>query len=144
MPGTNGEVANSYLQNSELSRSQKDMYPLPLLKVMTRYAEDLVWANKTADAEAVLTFLVNVTDGRSDSLELKKREYNYQSEVIQCKNMIMDSGLWQNLDMHIAAIGKLYVICQFCRIRDSLSIRVIFMDLLVNTKGKVYDVIMLQ
>ena len=58
--------------------------------------------------------------------------------------MIMDSGLWQNLDMHIAAIGKLYVICQFCRIRDSLSIRVIFMDLLVNTKGKVYDVIMLQ
>ena len=104
MPGTNGEVANSYLQKSELSRSQKDMYPLPLLKVMTRYAEDLVWANKTADAEAVLTFLVNVTDGRSDSLELKKREYNYQSEVIQCKNMIMDSGLWQNLDMHIAAI----------------------------------------
>ena len=104
MPGTNGEVANSYLQNSELSRSQKDMYPLPLLKVMTRYAEDLIWANKTADAEAVLTFLVNVTDGRSDSLELKKREYNYQSEVIQCKNMIMESGLWQNLDMHIAAI----------------------------------------
>ena len=104
MPGTNGEVANSYLQNSELSRSQKDMYPLPLLKVMTRYAEDLVWANKTADAEAVLAFLVNVTDGRSDSLELKKREYNYQSEVIQCKNIIMDSGLWQNLDMHIAAI----------------------------------------
>ena len=36
------------------------------------------------------------------------------------------------------------MICQFCRIRDSLSIRVIFMDLLVNTKGKVYDVIMLQ
>ena len=144
MPGTNGKVANSYLQNSSLSRSQKDMYPLPLLKVMTRYAEDLVWANKTADAEAVLTFLVNVTDGRSDSLELKKREYNYQSEVIQCKSMIMDSGLWQNLDMHIAAIGKLYVIYQFCRIRDSLSIRVIFMDLLVNTKGKVYDVIMLQ
>ena len=58
--------------------------------------------------------------------------------------MIMDSGLWQNLDMHIAAIGKLYVICQFCRIKDSLSIRFIFMDLLVNTKGKVYDVIMLQ
>ena len=104
MPGTNGEVANSYLQNSELSRSQKDMYPLPLLKVMTRYAEDLVWANKTGDAEAVFTFLVNVTDGRSDSLELKKREYNYQSEVIKCKNMIISGGLWQNLDMHIAAI----------------------------------------
>ena len=104
MPGTNGEVANSYLQNSELSRSQKDMYPLPLLKVMTRYAEDLVWANKTGDAEAVFTFLVNVTDGRSDSLELKKREYNYQSEVIQYKNMIISGGLWQNLDMHIAAI----------------------------------------
>ena len=92
MPGTNGAVANSNLQKSELSRSQKDVYPLPLLKVITRYAEDLVWANKTEDAKAVLTFLVNVTDGRSDSSELKKREYKYQSVVIQCKNIIMDSG----------------------------------------------------
>ncbi|PFX25476.1 Neuropilin-1 [Stylophora pistillata] len=51
MPGTNGEVEDSYLQKSELSRAQKDQYPLPLLKVITRYAADLVWANETANAE---------------------------------------------------------------------------------------------
>lgn len=73
MPGTNGEVEDSYLQKSELSRAQKDQYPLPLLKVITRYAEDLVWANETANAEVVLNFLVNVTEGRSDSSELRKR-----------------------------------------------------------------------
>ena len=68
MPGTNGEVANSYLQNSELSRSQKDMYPLPLLKVMTRYAEDLVWVNNTRNAQAVFEFIADLAIGRDDDL----------------------------------------------------------------------------
>lgn len=71
--GSNGQVADSYLQKSDLGSSQRSKYPLPLLKVMTRYAEDLLWANKTATASEVYTFLVNLTEGRAEAMEITKR-----------------------------------------------------------------------
>lgn len=62
----------SYLQKLELSLSVKKKYPLALIKVMTRYGEDLIWSNKITEAEAVLRFTVTLTEGRSDASELRK------------------------------------------------------------------------
>lgn len=70
--GSIGEVASTYVQKSDLSRSEKDSYPLVLIKLMTRYAEDLVWANKLTKAEAVFNFIITLTEGRSDATESRK------------------------------------------------------------------------
>ncbi|XP_078358122.1 uncharacterized protein LOC144642894 isoform X1 [Oculina patagonica] len=71
-PGSDGQLDNSYLQKFDLSRSAKDQYPLASIKLMTRYGEDLVWANKITHAEAVFNFTVSLTEGRSDASELRK------------------------------------------------------------------------
>lgn len=73
--GSNGEVASSYVHKSDLSRNEKDSYPLTLIKLMIRYAEDLVWANKITKAEAVFNFTLTLTEGRSDATELRKGKY---------------------------------------------------------------------
>ena len=70
--GSNGEVASTYVHKSDLSRSEKDSYPLTLIKLMIRYAEDLVWANKLTKAEAVFNFTLTLAEGRSDATELRK------------------------------------------------------------------------
>ncbi|KAL9982961.1 hypothetical protein ACROYT_G005076 [Oculina patagonica] len=70
--GSDGQVENSYLQKIDLSRNAKDLYPLALIKLMTRYGEDLIWANKIPNAEAVFNFIVTLTEGRSDATELRK------------------------------------------------------------------------
>lgn len=72
--GSNGEVASSYVHKSDLSRSEKDNYPLALIKLMTRYAEDLVWANKLTKAEAVFNFILTLTEGRSDTTATELRK----------------------------------------------------------------------
>ena len=70
--GSDGQVESSYLQKLDLSRNSKDQYPLTLIKILTRYAEDLVWANKITEAEAVFNFIVTLTEGRSDVSQLRK------------------------------------------------------------------------
>ena len=74
-------MENSYLQNLDLSRSTKDKYPLPLLKLMTRHAEDLIWVNDITKAEAVLNFIVNLTERRTDASELRKGKTIYYTSV---------------------------------------------------------------
>ena len=64
-------MESSYLQKLNLSRSAKGKYPLALIKLMTRYGEDLIWANKITKAETVLKFIVTLTEGRSDAFELR-------------------------------------------------------------------------
>ena len=66
--GSNGKVADSFLQKLNLDRSQKDKYPVVLIKVMTRYAEDLVWVNNTRNAQAVFEFIADLAIGRDDDL----------------------------------------------------------------------------
>lgn len=39
---------------------------------MTRYAEDLIWANKIKTGEAIFKFLLNITKHRANSSELRK------------------------------------------------------------------------
>ena len=72
--GSEGQVASSYLQKVNLERSAKDKYPLVLIKLMTKYAEDLVFANKVGHAEAVFNFIVTLTEGRAGASELRKRK----------------------------------------------------------------------
>ena len=48
------------------------MYPLALIKLMTRYGEDIIWSNKITEAEAVLRFVVTLTEERSDAAALRK------------------------------------------------------------------------
>ncbi len=73
--GANGQVESSFLQKLDLSRSAKDQYPLALIKLMTRYAEDLIWANKINDGEAVFNFIVTLTEGRSGASEFRKGKF---------------------------------------------------------------------
>ncbi|KAL9982967.1 hypothetical protein ACROYT_G005082 [Oculina patagonica] len=70
--GSDGQVEGTYLEELDLSRSAKDQYPLSLIKLMTRYAEDLIWANKIPLAEAVLNFIVTLTEEKSEASEFRK------------------------------------------------------------------------
>ena len=49
---------------------------------MTRYGEDLIWSNKITKAEAVLKFIVNLTEGRSDASEMRKGEILFRVNYI--------------------------------------------------------------
>ena len=73
--GSDGQVASSYLQKVNLARSAKDRYPLDLIKLMTRYAEDLVWINNVTEAEAVFNFIVTLTDGRADASQFRNGKF---------------------------------------------------------------------
>jgi len=70
--GSDGRVENSYLEKRDLERSAKDKYPLALIKLMTRYAEDLVWANDVTRAKETYTFIVTLTEGREDASDCRK------------------------------------------------------------------------
>lgn len=70
--GSDGRVENSYLEKWDLERSAKNKYPLALVKLMTRYAEDLVWANNVTRAEETYTFIVTLTEGREDAADFRK------------------------------------------------------------------------
>ena len=70
--GADGLVGSSYLQKSNLSRSEMDNYPLTLIKLMTRYAEDLVWANNITKAEEIFNFTLALTEERSDASGLRE------------------------------------------------------------------------
>lgn len=73
--GSNGQVEGSYLQKLDLTPIAKQKYPLALIKLLTRYAEDLIWANKVTEAEEVLNFTVALTKGRSEASELRKGKF---------------------------------------------------------------------
>ena len=70
--GSDGQVENSYLEKRDLERSAKDKYPLPLIKLMTRYAEDLVWGNNVTRAEEMYNFIDTLTEGREDASDYRK------------------------------------------------------------------------
>lgn len=70
-PGSHGQVESSFLQKIELTKDAQDRYPLPLLKLMTRLAEDRVWANDVNMAQSVFTFVSELAD-RRDALDLRR------------------------------------------------------------------------
>lgn len=73
--GSNGQVDKSYLQKLSLGPEQIKKYPLSLLKLMTRYAEDLIWANKISNGKAIFKFLRQLTRGRADASKLRKGNF---------------------------------------------------------------------
>ena len=70
--GSDGEVKSSYIQKFELTTSAKQKYPLVLLKLMRRHAEDLIWANNIEMGEKVLKFICRVTEERDDASSIRE------------------------------------------------------------------------
>lgn len=70
--GSDGQAKSSYLQKSSLGPNEMKKYPLPLLKLMTRYAEDLIWANNVKKSSAVFRFIVQLSQGKAEAAELRK------------------------------------------------------------------------
>ncbi|KXJ22140.1 hypothetical protein AC249_AIPGENE4220 [Exaiptasia diaphana] len=66
--GTRGEVGARNLQGKPFDDSRKK-YPLFLIRLMMRVAEDRVWA---VEAKAILDFVVNVTKGRDNASKIRK------------------------------------------------------------------------
>ncbi|XP_066022392.1 uncharacterized protein [Pocillopora verrucosa] len=71
-PGTDGQIDDSYLRTSRLSENARSKYPLALLKLMKRYAEDRIWANDIEEGKSVLRFLITLMEGRKGIQAMKK------------------------------------------------------------------------
>lgn len=70
--GSNGQVESSYLQKFSLGPKQLKKYPLQLIKMMTRYGQDLLWANNIKKSDAVFKFVVKLSSGKPGASELTK------------------------------------------------------------------------
>lgn len=65
--GADGSVDKSSIQPGELDQAGKHSYPIVLLRVIKRQAEDLLWKGEVAQGRAALHFLKSVTKERTDS-----------------------------------------------------------------------------
>ena len=65
-------MESSYLQKFSLGPEQLKKYPLQLIKMMTRYGEELLWANDVKKSDAVFKFVVNLSNGNPEASELKR------------------------------------------------------------------------
>ena len=102
-PGSDGEVESSYLQKGDLSLSVKKKYPLALIKLMTRYGEDLIWSNKITKAEAVLKFVVTLTEGRSDASELRKGKV-VRNYFFFCERLLLNKNIRASFTRKISRV----------------------------------------
>lgn len=71
-PGALGDVDVTHVQSSELDAESKQDYPLRVLMVMKRHAEDLIWAKNFDQGMRVLRFIKRVTAEREDGRGLYK------------------------------------------------------------------------
>ena len=86
----------SYLQKLDLSLSFKGKYPLALIKLMTRYGEDLIWSNKITKAQGVLRFIVTLTEGRTDASELRKGKFVFT--LLFCGRLLLNKNIMSELE----------------------------------------------
>ena len=75
-PGAPGQIDDTYLRLSGLSKNANSKYPLALLKMMKRYAEDRIWANDIEEGKSVLKFLITLMEGRKGIKAMKKGEFS--------------------------------------------------------------------
>ena len=75
-PGTDGQIDDSYLRASRLSENARSKYPLALIKLMKRYAEDRIWANDIEEGKSVLKFLITLMEGRKGIQAMSKGEFS--------------------------------------------------------------------
>ena len=69
-------MGEDFLQKLDLTKDIKSKYPLVLLRLMKRYAEDLIWANKIEDGERVFKFIVDLTEDRADAANIRKGQFS--------------------------------------------------------------------
>ena len=86
----------SYLQKLDFSLSFKGKYPLALIKLMTRYGEDLIWSNKITKAQDVLRFIVTLTEGRTDASELRKGKVVFT--LLFCGRLLLNKNILSELE----------------------------------------------
>ena len=65
-PGRDGTVDTSSIQPGELNQAGKHSYPIVLLRVIKRQAEDLLWKGEVTQGRAALEFLKWVTGENTD------------------------------------------------------------------------------
>ena len=65
-PGRDGTVDTSSIQPGELDQAGKHSYPIVLLRVIKRQAEDLLWKGEVTQGRAALEFLKWVTGENTD------------------------------------------------------------------------------
>ena len=75
-PGAPGQIDDTYIRLSGLSKNANSKYPLALLKMMKRYAEDRIWANDIEEGKSVLKFLITLMEGRKGIKAMKKGEFS--------------------------------------------------------------------
>lgn len=75
--GADGSIGANMLQNKPFGITEKAVYPLSLIKLMTRYGEDLVWLNNIRMAKAVFKFVRKIAKGRKDAKDLRQCKYRF-------------------------------------------------------------------
>lgn len=70
--GEPGAIDDTYIQSRPLDEASKESFPIKLLQVMKRHAEDLLWAKNYDEGRRVLKFLTLVTADRVDAIEIYK------------------------------------------------------------------------
>ena len=71
--GRNGAVQKSFIRYGTLDAASKKSFPVELIRIMRRQAEDLLLSNSSDQiGRDILTFIVSLTEGRSDLEYIKK------------------------------------------------------------------------
>ena len=70
--GSNGQVRSDYNKNVQLTSSEIQQYPIALLKLMSRYAEDLIFTNKIGEGGDVFKFVITLASNRKEASEISK------------------------------------------------------------------------
>ena len=70
--GDDGAVQQSLIQHGSLEEANKQSFPLELIKIMERKAVDLLLTSSDNKGRDILTFIVSLTEGRSELVQFKK------------------------------------------------------------------------
>ena len=75
--GQNGTVSSSFIQPGALDAASKQSFPVQLLVIMRRQAEDrLLGDSNDQNGRDALTFIVSLANERNDVDEIKKGEHS--------------------------------------------------------------------
>ena len=70
--GSPGSVTDTSIESRDMDATNKQSYPLALLRLMRRHAEDLLWADNLNEGRQVLRFIKAVTSERTDARDFFK------------------------------------------------------------------------
>ena len=88
--GKNGAVQKSFIQYGTLDAANKKSFPVELIRIMRRQAEDLLLSNSSdQQGRDILTFIVSLTEGRSNLEYIKKgRSFSFKPPLAVQKTVI--------------------------------------------------------